>query len=452
MVPAWASADEAARPGRRISRKLLQNSEMDRSFEQKMGLISSEFTSLNVKEQNEVLSRLLHICQLPQLKELYTELCSLLSIDFVSILPQELVERIYSYLSAEDLFRMACCNKSWREFTNTDVLWQPLCAVQNWLNFDTDQQLFSNIQYSYSPTGKRLVSGSSDKTARVWDLFTASCLHVLDSHTDAVTCVCIKHEVIVTGCADSLIRIFQTETGTCLRALMGHNSGIDHLCFDGTKVVSASSDRTLRVWSIQDGRCRNILRGHEDEIQYLTMKEHLVASTSWDHTVRMWNIQRGICTAVLKGHTEVVNCCQFDYRYVVSGGGDCLVLIWSTDSGKLLNKCHGHMGDVYCLMFNEKAICSGSSDSTIRVWNFTGKCLFTLSEHIGVVRCLHLDGNRLVSGGDRKKILVWDVAEGKLVHIVHRNPSLLHKVWINETKVITASPESPGILTILSYW
>ncbi|XP_069773006.1 F-box/WD repeat-containing protein 7-like isoform X2 [Narcine bancroftii] len=487
---------------------------MDGPAGPKMDLISSVFGSLKVEEQNEVLARLFRACQLSQLKEVYDELCPLLSIDFVSTLPQELVERIFSYLSGEDLLRMACCNKSWRECTNTDILWQPLCALKNWLNFGTDKQLFTDGPYCYrstgltsprynrpkfsdhtslSPTcrwkeiyirachlnqnwtlgrytvlpllrghqgrvdcldcdGKWLVSGSSDKTARVWDLFTASCLHVLDNHTDAVTCVCIKLEVIVTGCADSLIRIFQLETGTCLRALMGHSSGIDQLCFDGTKVVSASSDRTLRVWSIQDGRCRKILRGHEDEIQYLTMKEHLIASTSWDHTIRIWDIHRGVCTAFLKGHTEVVNCCQFDCRYVVSGGGDCLVLIWSIDSGKLVHKCQGHVGDVYCLKFNEKSICSGSSDSTIRVWDFTGKCLFIMTEHIGVVRSLHLNGNRLVSGGDRKKILVWNILEGKLVNVIHRNPSLLHKVWINETKIITASPESPGILTILSYW
>ncbi|XP_038635852.1 F-box/WD repeat-containing protein 7-like isoform X3 [Scyliorhinus canicula] len=425
-------------------------------LEEKMDLICSAFASLDVKEQDQVLSRLLRVCQLPQLKVIYTELCPLLSIDFVLILPQELVERIFSFVSAEDLFKIACCSRSWREFTNTDVLWHPLCAAQNWLNFDTDQQLFSMNQYSYSPTGltspRYSTTTLSDfpslsPTCRWKEIYIRAChlnqnwslgrytvLPLLRGHQERVDCL---------DC---------DETGICLRALMGHNSGIDHLCFDGTQVVSASSDRTIRVWSIQDGRCKKILRGHEDEIQYLAMKEQIVASTSWDHTIRMWNIQRGECTAVLKGHTEVVNCCQFDCQYVVSGGGDCLVLIWSTDSGKLLCTCQGHTGDVYCLMFNEKTICSGSSDSTIRVWDFTGNCLFTMAEHIGVVRCLHLYGNRLVSGGDRKKILVWDVANGKLVNAVHRNPSLLHKIWVNETKVITASPESPGILTILSYW
>ncbi|XP_062912189.1 uncharacterized protein LOC134350474 [Mobula hypostoma] len=120
--------------------------------EEKMDLIASAFSSLTVKQQSEVMSRLLRSCQLPQLKEIYNELCPMLSIDFVSTLPRELVERIFSYLSAEDLFRMACCNKSWREFANTNILWQPLCALKNWLNFDTDEQLFSKNQYSYSPT------------------------------------------------------------------------------------------------------------------------------------------------------------------------------------------------------------------------------------------------------------------------------------------------------------
>ena len=41
---------------------------------------------------------------------------------------------------------------------------------------------------------------------------------------------------------------------------------------------------------------------------------------------------------------------------------------------------------------------------------------------------------------------------GKLLNVVHRNPSLLHVMWISDTRLITASPESPGVITILNYW
>lgn len=41
---------------------------------------------------------------------------------------------------------------------------------------------------------------------------------------------------------------------------------------------------------------------------------------------------------------------------------------------------------------------------------------------------------------------------GQLLNVVHRNPDLLHLMWVNETKIITASPSSPGNLTVISYW
>ncbi|XP_043929670.1 F-box/WD repeat-containing protein 7-like [Protopterus annectens] len=304
--------------------------------------------------------------------------------------------------------------------------------------------------------GQYVVSGSDDKSARVWNLFTAHCLHVLDVHTDAVTCVVIKNDYVLTGCADNHIRIFRVQTGVFMQTLMGHSASIEHLCFDGHRVLSASADRTLRVWTLELGCCKHVLTGHEDDIQLLTMQDTLAVSTSWDRYIRMWDLETGNCIKSLSSQNQVVHCCQFDSRFLIFGGSEGLVVIIETgkepDDVNGMHRCEGHSSDVYCLVFNEKIVCSGSADSTIRVWDFTGKCLFTFYEHIGVVRCLHLHGNRLVSGGDRKKIVVWDVQAGMLLNVVHRNPTLLHKWWVNETRIITASPESPGTLTILSYW
>jgi len=38
------------------------------------------------------------------------------------------------------------------------------------------------------------------------------------------------------------------------------------------------------------------------------------------------------------------------------------------------------------------------------------------------------------------------------MNMVHRNPSLLHLMWVGQTKLITASPEKPGTITVISYW
>ena len=42
--------------------------------------------------------------------------------------------------------------------------------------------------------------------------------------------------------------------------------------------------------------------------------------------------------------------------------------------------------------------------------------------------------------------------EGKLLSVVYRNPALLHLMWADDTKLMTASPETPGTITIINYW
>jgi len=53
-----------------------------------------------------------------------------------------------------------------------------------------------------------LVSGSYDKTVRVWDLRMGTCLRVLAGHSKAVFCLQTAYDRIVSGSADSTVRIW----------------------------------------------------------------------------------------------------------------------------------------------------------------------------------------------------------------------------------------------------
>lgn len=137
---------------------------------------------------------------------------------------------------------------------------------------------------------------------------------------------------------------------------------------------------------------------------------------------------------------------------MVSGSGDSDVRIWRIPSGECLQVLSAHKAEVYCLACLTDVIASGSSDSTIIIWSYSGSLLHTLTGHLGVVRCLYINEFRLVSGGDQKKINIWDYRSGKLLNTIHRNPTRLHKMLVTDTKLITASPETPGTVTVISYW
>jgi WD40 repeat protein len=104
----------------------------------------------------------------------------------------------------------------------------------------------------FSPDGKRIVTASSDRTARVWETETGNPLHVLKGHEDRVRSAVFSPDGkrIVTASSDRTARVWETETGNQLHVLKGHEDVLRSAVFspDGKRIVTASDDRTARVW------------------------------------------------------------------------------------------------------------------------------------------------------------------------------------------------------------
>ena len=152
----------------------------------------------------------------------------------------------------------------------------------------------------------------------------------------------------------------------------------------------------------------------------------------------------------LRGHQEGIYCSAFDGMLAVTGAADGVIMIWDMVLGGS-HEVVAHDAEVYCIGLNARAIASGSADSTVRVWDRDGSCQHVLRGHVGIVRCLRLGARRLVTGGDNRQVMVWDYIAGILLHQVHRHPFLVHLMEIDEKRIVTASPDSPGTVSIITY-
>jgi len=105
---------------------------------------------------------------------------------------------------------------------------------------------------AFSPDSQRIVTGSLDRTAKVWDSETGQELLALKGHTDAVTCASFSPDGqrIVTGSWDRTAKVWDSETGQELLALKGHTDGVHCVAFspDGKRIVTGSWDQTAKAW------------------------------------------------------------------------------------------------------------------------------------------------------------------------------------------------------------
>ncbi|KAG6328237.1 hypothetical protein ID866_10852, partial [Astraeus odoratus] len=127
---------------------------------------------------------------------------------------------------------------------------------------------------AFSPDDRLIVSGSLDKTIRVWDAHTGSQLgSPIEGHTNVVWSVAFSPDGsrwIASGSLDNTIRVWDAHTGSQIGSpFEGHTSGVFSVTFspDDSWIVSGSRDQTIRVWDAHTGsQIVSPFEGHTDSI------------------------------------------------------------------------------------------------------------------------------------------------------------------------------------------
>ena len=221
-------------------------------------------------------------------------------------------------------------------------------------------------------------------------------------HTRRVSSVCFSRDgaVVLSGSLDRTLRLWEVPGGRCLRVFEGLGSEVNGVALspDGHTAFSASGELLaggdmVRLWNRETGRTIRDLRGHEGEVSALAVdapRGRLVTG-GVDTTVRVWDLASGECRHTLRGHGGWVRAVALtpDGLGVLSGGMDGSLRLWDATTGACRWEASAHAGGVHGVLATPagERVLSCGRDKALRTWDLrTGKALGALEGHVEAVR------------------------------------------------------------------
>ena len=249
---------------------------------------------------------------------------------------------------------------------------------------DYPEEAHGECVYTIQYSGKYLVSGSRDRSLRIWDLETQRLIRKpLCGHTGSVLCLQFdaspEEDIIASGSSDTHVILWRFSTGKIIKTLeRAHKESVLNLKFDKRFLVTCSKDKTIKIWNRQDiqpghedypvrnvrggGKCPSYILDLAGYSTLLEMHQNLSAE-------QLEPLPQYSLIMTLDHHGAAVNAIHIFHDQLVSASGDRTIKVFDIHTGVNTAFCSGHTKGIACVQYDGKRIVSGSSDNTIRIFD-----------------------------------------------------------------------------------
>ncbi len=366
-------------------------------------------------------------------------------------------------------------------------------ALVNFLDTTSLESVISHksdvICFEFSPDSTKLLTGTYDGAAFLWDVETDKMLMAFEGMDSRVRDMVFSSDgnKIFVGTEYSLY-LYDTETGNKkFEQKRKDNYAIMSLSFidNDTKILVQSvnevviidiasekevfsknvqsksgytqnvgtilinKDKQVLIWEGKDSEISvvDIVNGYKDNLLnsynsaigsvVLSPDGNMLLISLGDGTARVFNIYLNKETLVLKGHNNIVNCATFshDGKYILTASDDNTARVWDAEYGKELLILKGHTGKVFNAEYcgDDSKILTESYGEII-LWDArTGEILMKIGE-CGLdkhdffrsgAEFINYNGSLVLESGQRSSI--WDISTRQIINQFTADKAKIYK-------------------------
>jgi len=280
---------------------------------------------------------------------------------------------------------------------------------------------------AFDPANEWFVTGSADRTIKVWDLASGQLRLTLTGHIEQVTGLAISaRSPYMFSCGlDKQVKCWDLEQNKVIRNYHGHLSGVYSLALHPTLDIMATGgrDATCRIWDIRTKLQVFALGGHEDTVSAILTEptDPQVITASHDKTIRLWDLRKGKTLATLTYHKKSVRALASHptEHTFASGAADNIKKFRLPEGEFLHNMLQNQRTIVNAVAINEdNVMASGGDNGSLWFWDWKSGNVFQETESIvqpgsldseAGIYAMSFDrsGTRLVTCEADKTIKMW---------------------------------------------
>ncbi|KAL3699938.1 hypothetical protein R1sor_017960 [Riccia sorocarpa] len=231
----------------------------------------------------------------------------------------------------------------------------------------------------WTPTGRRLITGSQSGEFTLWNGLSFNFEMILQAHDLAVRSMVWSHNEnwMVTGDDGGCIKYWQTNMNNVKANKTAHKEAVRDLSFSSTdlKFCSCSDDTTVKVWDFARCQEERSLAGHGWDVKSVDWhpQKSLLVSGAKDNLVKLWDAKTGKELSTLHGHKNTVLSVKWNSNgnWVITASRDQTIKLYDIRTLQELESYRGHRKEVTSLAwhpFHEELFVSGSYDGSIIHW------------------------------------------------------------------------------------